>query len=110
MITFNLNNIAKGETIRGGLTPVRVLITAFDLWRKGNKPVIHRKNPQEKGFFVRLGKGGKSGEPLLRLNFGNSYSCFQAYDRKGYSRATQNKYVAHKRKANGTKLTQRLAS
>ena len=35
MITFNLNNIAKGETIKGGLTPVRVLITAFKikLWQ-----------------------------------------------------------------------------
>mgnify|MGYP003138855519 CR=1 len=110
MITFNLNNIAKGETIKGGFTPIRVIATALSFYLKGNKPVIHRKNPQEKGFFIRLGNGGKSGEPLLRLNFGNSYSCFQAYDRKGYSRATQNKYVAHKRKANGTKLTQRLAS
>tara|TARA_R100000664_G_scaffold32801_1_gene48356 strand:- start:1181 stop:1513 length:333 start_codon:yes stop_codon:yes gene_type:complete len=110
MITFNLNNIARGQTIKGGLTPVRVLITAFDLWRKGYKPVIHRKNPQEKGFFVRLGNGGKSGDPLLRLNFGNSYSCFQAYDRNGYSRINQNGIVRHKRKANGVKLTQRLAS
>ena len=110
MLKFNLNNITKGQTIKGGLTPIRVLITAFDLWRKGYKPVIYRKNPQEKGFFIRLGTGGISGESLLRLNFGNSYSYFQAYDRNGYSRINQNAIVRHKRKANGVKLTQRLAS
>jgi len=110
MITFNLNNIARGETIKGGFTPIRVLATALSFYLKGNKPVIHRKNPLDKGFFIRLGNGGKSGEPLLRLNFGNSYSCFQAYDRNGYSRISQNGIVRHKRKANGVKLTQRLAS
>ena len=25
MITFNLNNIARGETIRGGFTPIKVI-------------------------------------------------------------------------------------
>tara|TARA_R100000008_G_C3574569_1_gene164352 strand:- start:63 stop:395 length:333 start_codon:yes stop_codon:yes gene_type:complete len=110
MITFNLNNMPRGENIKGGFTPIRIIATALSFYLKGGKPPIHRKNPLEKGWFARLGNGGKSGEPLLRLNFGNSYSCFQAYNRNGYSRATQNKYVAHKRKANGTKLTQRLAS
>jgi hypothetical protein len=43
-----------------------------------------------------MGNGGKSGEPLIRFNWGNKYSSFHAYDRKGKPRVSQNWYVAIK--------------
>tara|TARA_R100001082_G_scaffold99382_1_gene68068 strand:+ start:108 stop:428 length:321 start_codon:yes stop_codon:yes gene_type:complete len=94
MLTFNFNDLNKGETITGGLTPVRLILTALALKLKGHKPVIYRnENVQETGWFIRKGKGGKSGEPLVRMNFGTSYSSFHAYDRNGKPRVGQTKYV-----------------
>ena len=75
---INFNDLPKG---------------ALKLTLQGYKPVICRPAKQERGWFVRKGDGGKSGEPLVRFNFGTWYSSFQAYDRNGESRHTQTKYV-----------------
>ena len=84
---INFNDLPKGEKVQGGLTPFKLIATALKLKLQGYKPVIYRNdNVQETGWFIRKGKGGKSGEPLVRLNFGKSYSSFHAYDRKGKRR------------------------
>ena len=72
----------------------------------GVKPTIHRTvktHPNmERGYFTRLGTGGKSGEPMLRVNVGNFYipykgnvgnwySSFPMYQRNGKTRV--NTYV-----------------
>ena len=93
---INFNNLEKGEQVKGGLTPLKIVATSLKLWLQGTKPIICRPSNLEKGWFVRKGTGGKSGEPLVRMNFGTWYSSFQAYDRNGLSRATQNEYVAIK--------------
>ena len=87
MLTFNFDDLPRGEKISGGFTAVKLIATAIKLKLQGYKPVIYRNdNVQETGWFIRKGKGGKSGEPLVRLNFGKSYSSFHAYDRKGKRR------------------------
>ena len=83
---INFNDLPKGEKVQGGLTPFKIISTALKLKLQGYKPVICRPAKQERGWFVRKGDGGKSGEPLVRLNFGKSYSSFHAYDRKGKRR------------------------
>ncbi len=93
MLTFNFDDLPKGEKISGGFTAVKLIATAIKLKLQGYKPVICRPAKQERGWFVRKGYGGKSGEPLVRFNFGSWYSSFQAYDRKGKSRYTQTNYV-----------------
>ncbi len=90
---INFNDLPKGEKVQGGLTPFKMTSTALKLKLQGYKPVICRPAKQERGWFVRKGYGGKSGEPLVRFNFGTWYSSFQAYDRNGKSRHTQTKYV-----------------
>ena len=87
MFTFNFDNLPKGTTVSGGFTFLKIIATAIKLKLQGHKPVIYRDdNVQETGWFIRKGKGGKSGEPLVRLNFGSTYSSFHAYDRKGKRR------------------------
>ena len=93
---INFNDLTKEDKVQGGLTPLRIILTAIKLKLQGHKPIICREAKQEKGWFVRKGSGGKSGEPLVRFNFGKWYSSFQAYDRNGKSRHSQNDYVAIK--------------
>ena len=90
---INFNNLVEEDKVQGGFTPLRIIATALKLKLQGYKPVICRPAKQEQGWFVRKGNGGKSGEPLVRFNFGGWYSSFQAYDRNGKSRHTQTKYV-----------------
>ena len=90
---INFNDLPKGEKVQGGFTPFKIISTALKLKLQGYKPVICRPAKQERGWFVRKGYGGKSGEPLVRFNFGTWYSSFQAYDRNGKSRHTQTNYV-----------------
>jgi len=93
---INFNDLPRGEKVQGGLTPLRIILTSLKLKLQGHKPVICRSAKQEQGWFVRKGTGGKSGEPLVRMNFGRWYSSFQAYDRNGKSRHSQTDYVAIK--------------
>ena len=93
---INFDDLPRGKTISGGLTPVKMVLTAIKLKLQGHKPIICREAKQEKGWFVRKGEGGKSGEPLVRMNFGKWYSSFQAYNRNGKSRYSQTDYVAIK--------------
>ena len=87
MLTFNFDNLPKGTKISGGFTAIKIIAAAIKLKLQGYKPVIYRNDKvQETGCVIRTGKGGKSGDPLVRLNFGKSYSCFHAYDRKGKRR------------------------
>jgi hypothetical protein len=69
------------------------LVTKY--WLMDVKPTIHRTvktHPNmERGYFTRLGTGGKSGEPMLRVNVGNWYSSFPMYQRNGKTRV--NTYV-----------------
>ena len=68
------------------------------------KPFRYENNSakiREKGWFVRKGMGGISGEPLIRFNFvvpfaGTRYSSFHAYTRKGKPRVSLTWYVAFK--------------
>jgi hypothetical protein len=69
------------------------VITKFKL--NNVKPTIHRTvktHPKmEQGWFIRVGNGGISGEALMRVNMGKSYSSFPIYNRKGVQRT--NSYV-----------------
>ena len=98
MLTIKFADVKKGTTIKGGITPIKIALTLLKLrYIDGHKPIIFRnKSIVEKGWFVRMGNGGKSGEPLIRFNWGNKYSSFHAYDRKGKPRVEQNWYVAIK--------------
>ncbi len=90
---INFDDLPHGEKVQGVFTPIKMIATAFKLALQGHKPVICRPAKLEKGWFVRKGMGGKSGEPLVRMNFGKWYSSFQAYNRNGKSRHMQTKYV-----------------
>ena len=98
MLTIKFEDVKKGTTIKGGITPIKIALTLLKLrYIDGHKPVIFRnKSIIEKGWFVRMGNGGKSGEALIRFNWGTKYSSFHAYDRKGKPRVSQNWYVAIK--------------
>ena len=91
-------NFPKGTTKQGGLTPLKILFTALYCKVNGYYPVINRpvKVQEDLGWYIRKGDGKKSGEPLVRLNFGKWYSSFHAYKRKGKPRHTQTTYVALK--------------
>tara|TARA_A100000171_G_C2107764_1_gene133283 strand:+ start:337 stop:663 length:327 start_codon:yes stop_codon:yes gene_type:complete len=108
MFIINFNDLKKGQTIRGGLTPVRILLTLAYLKFKGYKPFRYQGDKTKikvKGWFVSKGYGGKSGEPLIRFNFGSKFSSFHAYNRRGKPRVTQNWYVAFK-----SRLAQKLVA
>ena len=98
MLTIKFADVKKGTTIKGGITPIKIALTLLKLrYIDGHKPVIFRnKSIVEKGWFVRMGNGGKSGEPLIRFNWGTKYSSFHAYNRNGKPRVQQNWYVAFK--------------
>jgi len=72
---------------------VITVVTKFKI--KGVKPTIHRTaktHPgMERGYFIRTGNGGASGDALMRVNMGNSYSLFPVYNRNGVQRS--NSYV-----------------
>ncbi len=91
-------NFPKSTTVKGGLTPAKIILTALHCKVKGYHPIIHRpvKDKNDLGWYIRKGDGKKSGEPLIRLNFGKWYSSFHAYKRNGKPRHTQTFYVALK--------------
>jgi len=108
MFIINFNDVAKGQVLEGGLTPVKILLTLAYLRFKGYKPFRYQGDKDRikvKGWFVSKGNGGKSGEPLIRFNFGSKYSAFHAYNRNGKSRVSQNWYVAFK-----SRLAQKLVA
>ena len=107
MLIINFKDVKKGTTIKGGITPIKIALTLLKLrYIDGHKPVIFRnKSIVEKGWFVRMGNGGKSGEPLIRFNWGTKYSSFHAYNRNGKPRVQQNWYVAFK-----SRLAQKLVA
>lgn len=74
---------------------VKVMTTVVKFKVKGMKPTIHRNietHPgMERGYFIRIGNGGVSGEALMRVNMGNSYSLFPMYSRNNTQRT--NSYV-----------------
>ena len=99
MLIINFKDVKKDETIKGKMTPIKIILTLLKLrYINGHKyPVLFRdKNIKEKGWFVRMGNGGKSGEALIRFNWGTKYSSFHAYNRNGKPRVAQNWYVAIK--------------
>ena len=77
------------------LNVIKVITVAIEFKRKGMKPTIHRTTKthpnMEQGWFIRVGEGGKSGEPLMRVNMGKRYSSFPIYNRNGVQRS--NSYV-----------------
>tara|TARA_E500000305_G_scaffold19736_1_gene14826 strand:+ start:181 stop:513 length:333 start_codon:yes stop_codon:yes gene_type:complete len=103
MLFINFDNVPKGTKISGGLTSIRIVATLGKLKllsfiNSGYKPLKYEPNPKLHGWFVKKGNGGKSGEPLIRFNWGSRYSSFQAYNRCGKPRVSQNWYVAFKGK------------
>ena len=113
MIIFNFDKIEenngfipteKGLELRGGLTPIKIVLTLvvfkfLSLFHKGYKPFRYQGDAnkiKEKGWFIRKGYGGISGEPLVRFNFGSRFSSFHAYNRKGKPRISNNWYVTFK--------------
>tara|TARA_R100000278_G_scaffold122132_1_gene107581 strand:- start:762 stop:1130 length:369 start_codon:yes stop_codon:yes gene_type:complete len=107
---INFDSLKKGEELRGGvLLPIRITATLAKLFVLKKiygtyKPFRYENNSakiREKGWFVRKGMGGISGEPLIRFNFvvpfvGTRYSSFHAYTRKGKPRVSLTWYVAFK--------------
>ena len=101
MLIINFKDVKKDETIKGKMTPIKIILTLLKLrYINGHTyPVLFRdKNIIEKGWFVRMGNGGKSGEALIRFNWykpfkGWRYSSFHAYNRNGKPRVEQNWYV-----------------
>ena len=103
MLFINFDNVPKGTKISGGLTSIKIVATLTKLKllsyiNSGYKPLKYEPNPKLHGWFVKMGDGGKSGEPLIRFNWGSRYSSFQAYTRNGRPRVSQNWYVAFKGK------------
>ena len=107
MLFINFENVSKDTTISGGLTSFKIMATLgklklLSLANSGYKPTIYRTERDfpnmRKGWFVKMGSGQKSGEPLIRFNWGSRYSSFQAYTRNGKPRVSQNWYVAFKGK------------
>jgi hypothetical protein len=113
MIIFNFDKIEEnkgfiptenGLELRGGLTPIKIILTLvvfklLSFFHKGYKPFRYQGDAnkiKEKGWFIRKGYGGISGEPLVRFNFGSRFSSFHAYKRKGKPRVSNNWYVAFK--------------
>ena len=113
MIIFNFDKIEEnngfiptenGLELRGGLTPIKIVLTLvvfkfLALFNDGYKPFRYQGDAnkiKEKGWFIRKGLGGISGEPLVRFNFGSRFSSFHAYNRKGKPRVSNNWYVAFK--------------
>ena len=122
MIIFNFDKIEenngfipteKGLELRGGLTPIKIVLTLvvfkfLSLFHKGYKPFRYQGDAnkiKEKGWFIRKGYGGTSGEPLVRFNFGSRFSSFHAYNRKGKPRVSNTWYVPFK-----SKLFQKLVA
>ena len=126
MIIFNFDKIEDNKgfvlvqkdkktylEMRGGLTPIKIISTLLtfkilSLFNKGYKPFRYQGDAnkiREKGWFIRKGLGGISGEPLVRFNFGSRFSSFHAYNRKGKPRVSNTWYVPFK-----TKLFQKLVS
>ena len=122
MIIFNFDTIEenngfipteKGLELRGGLTPIKIVLTLvvfkfLSLFHKGYKPFRYQGDAnkiKEKGWFIRKGLGGISGEPLVRFNFGSRFSSFHAYNRKGKPRVSNTWYVPFK-----SKLFQKLVA
>ncbi len=122
MIIFNFDKIEenngfipteKGLELRGGLTPIKIVLTLvvfkfLSLFHKGYKPFRYQgyaNKIKEKGWFIRKGYGGISGEPLVRFNFGSRFSSFHAYNRKGKPRVSNTWYVPFK-----SKLFQKLVA
>ena len=80
----------------------------LSLFHKGYKPFRYQGDAnkiKEKGWFIRKGLGGISGEPLVRFNFGSKFSSFHAYNRKGKPRVSNTWYVTFK-----SRLFQKLVS
>ena len=77
------------------LNVIKVIAVATKFKVKGMLPTIHRsvktKPKMQQGWFIRVGDGGKSGEPLIRVNMGKRYSSFPIYNRNGVQRT--NSYV-----------------
>ena len=77
------------------LNVIKVIAVATKFKLNNVKPTIHRSvetHPNmEQGWFIRVGDGGKSGEPLIRVNMGKRYSSFPVYNRNGVQRT--NSYV-----------------
>ena len=117
MIIFNFDKIENNKgfvlvqkdkktylEMRGGLTPIKIVLTlvvfkVLALFNDGYKPFRSQGDAnkiKEKGWFIRKGLGGISGEPLVRFNFGSRFSSFHAYKRKGKPRVSNNWYVAFK--------------
>ena len=106
MLFINFDNVPKGTKISGGLTSIKIVATLTKLKllsyiNSGYKPLKYEPNPKLHGWFVKMGDGGKSGEPLIRFNWykpfsGWRYSSFHAYNRNGRPRVSQNWYVAIK--------------
>ena len=117
MIIFNFDKIEDNKgfvlvqkdkktylEMRGGLTPIKIVLTLvvfkfLSFFHKGYKPFRYQGDAnkiKEKGWFIRKGLGGISGEPLVRFNFGSRFSSFHAYNRKGKPRVSNNWYVAFK--------------
>ena len=117
MIIFNFDKIEDNKgfvlvqkdkktylEMKGGLTPIKIVLTLvvfkfLALFSDGYKPFRYQGDAnkiKEKGWFIRKGLGGISGEPLVRFNFGSRFSSFHAYNRKGKPRVSNNWYVAFK--------------
>ena len=117
MIIFNFDKIENNKgfvlvqkdkktylEMRGGLTPIKIVLTLvvfkfLALFNYVYKPFRYQGDAnkiKEKGWFIRKGLGGISGEPLVRFNFGSRFSSFHAYNRKGKPRVSNNWYVAFK--------------
>jgi len=78
------------------LNYIKVMATVTKFKLQNAKPTIHRPIGEqgERGYFIRIGTGGKSGEPLMRVNMGDKVSYFPMYSRNGKTRV--NEYVPFK--------------
>ena len=108
MLFINFEKVSKDTKISGDFTSIKIMATLTKLkllsyFNDGYKPIIYRTDKllpnMRKGWFVKMGDGGKSGEPLIRFNWykpfsGWRYSSFHAYNRNGRPRVSQNWYVA----------------
>ena len=83
MLFINFENVSKDTTISGGLTSFKIMATLgklklLSLTNSGYKPTIYRTERDfpnmRKGWFIKMGSGQKSGEPLIRFNWYKPFS------------------------------------
>ena len=88
MLFINFEKVSKDTIINGSFISIKIMATLTKLkllsyLHSGYKPTIYRREQEfpnmRKGWFVKMGSGQKSGEPLIRFNWYKPFSGYCIY-------------------------------